>query len=287
MGQQAPTLAEAVREAAEAVRRRCQARPLIGLVLGSGLGRLAEHVESPCAIPFGDIPHHPQATVRGHLGDVVFGSLEGVSVGVWRGRVHYYEGGSMAAVAFPIRLLHALGGRAVVLTNAAGGLNESFRPGDLMVVVDHISLASMVGHSPLRGTEQSEGNDCFVDLSEAYDAELRDIATRAADAAGFGLWQGVYAMVAGPHYETPAEARLLRRLGADAVGMSTVPEVIVARQLGMRVAAISAITNVLLGRRARASPSHTAVLQVAERAEPRLTSLVAGMLPTVAKVLQQ
>jgi purine-nucleoside phosphorylase len=276
---------EAVRAAAEAVRGRCHAQPLIGLVLGSGLGDVAEPVEAACVIPFRDIPHHPQATVAGHAGEVVFGRLGGVSVAVWRGRAHYYEGYSMADVAFPMRLLHELGGQAVILTNAAGGLNESFQAGELMMVVDHISLASMVGHNPLRGTEQ--GNEPFVDLCGAYDGEFRGLAWHAAEAAGVTLREGVYVMVAGPNYETPAEARLLRQLGADAVGMSTASEVIVARQLNMRVAAISAITNVLLGPRAKNGTSHAAVLEAAEQAKPRLRTVVLGMLPPMARALQR
>jgi purine-nucleoside phosphorylase len=274
----------AVRSAVQAVRARSAARPLVGLVLGSGLGDLADHVEGACVIPFSDIPHHPAATVVGHAGQVAFGRLEHVEVAVWRGRIHFYEGRSMAEVGFPIRLLHALGARALVLTNAAGGLNESFLPGDVMLITDHINLPGLVGHNPLRAQDPGR-EERFVDLANAYDREFRALALRAAAAGGFTLRQGVYAMAAGPSYETPAEARMLRLLGADAVGMSTAPEVIVARQLGLRVVAVSAITNVLLGPAAAASTSHSDVVTTAEQLKPRLTALVRGMLSAMSQVL--
>jgi purine-nucleoside phosphorylase len=274
----------AVRSAVHVLRTRCAARPLVGLILGSGLGDLADQVEGGCVIPFADIPHHPTATVPGHAGQVIFGRLEGVEVAVWRGRIHFYEGRSMAEVGLPIRLLHALGARALVLTNAAGGLNDAFLSGDLMLITDHINLPGLVGHNPLRGPNPGR-EERFIDLAHAYDPDLRALALRVAAAGGLTLRQGVYAMAAGPSYETPAEARMLRLLGADAVGMSTAPEVIVARQLGLRVVALSAITNVLLGPAAAAGTSHAEVVAAAERLKPRLAALVRGMLSSMGQVL--
>jgi purine-nucleoside phosphorylase len=276
-------LEAAVLAAAAAIRTRYQLQPLVGLVLGSGLGDFAREVDSSCAISFAEIPHHPAATVAGHDGNVVLGLIGSMPVAVWRGRVHFYEGSSMAEVGFPVRVLGALGARAVVLTNAAGGLNESFKSGDLMVLTDHVNLPGLVGHNPLRGWDGTDQR--FLDLSEAYDPELRQLALRAGQQVGVPLVQGVYAMVAGPNYETPAEARLLRQLGADAVGMSTAPEVIVARQVGLRVVALSAITNILLGPSAGGPPSHAEVLASAERLKPRLTRLLSGMLSSMAEVL--
>jgi purine-nucleoside phosphorylase len=278
------SLDAALGAASSYVRSRFPRRPLVGIVLGSGLGDLADQVRSPCVIPFGDIPNHPRATAAGHTGQLVLGSLEGVEVAVWRGRAHFYEGCSMAEVGFPIRLLDRLGGRAVILTNAAGALNESFMVGDLMLLTDHINLPGLVGHNPLRG-EQPPGAQRFVDLIGAYDAELRRLALAAAERVGQLVQQGVYVMVAGPSYETAAEARLLRRLGADAVGMSTVPEVIVSRQLGLRVAALSAITNVLLGSASAGAASHAEVLAAAETLEPRFAALVRGMLAGMSEAL--
>ena len=273
-----------VRSAVHAIRARCAARPLVGLVLGSGLGELADQVQDAHVIPFADIPDHPTVTVSGHAGEVVFGTLERIEVAVWRGRIHFYEGRSMAQVGFPIRLLHALGARALVLTNAAGGLNETFVSGDLMLITDHINLPGLVGHNPLRGPNPYPA-ERFIDLANAYDRELHALALRVAAASGFTLRQGVYAMAAGPSYETPAESRMLRLLGADAVGMSTAPEVVVARQLGLRVVAVSAITNVLLGP-ATAGTSHAEVLTAAERLKPRLAALVRGMLSSMGQVLE-
>jgi len=277
----------ALRAAAGVIHSRCPRRPLVGIVLGSGLGQLADQVESPCVISFADIPHHPRATAAGHAGRLVLGSLEGVDVAVWSGRAHFYEGWSMAEVGFPVRLLHRLGGRAIILTNAAGGLNESFAPGDLMVLSDHINLPGLVGHHPLRGSEQPPEAECFVDLAGAYDADFRRLALAAAERHGHPVRQGVYAMVAGPSYETAAEARLLRQLGADAVGMSTVPEVIVARQLGLRVAAFSAITNMQLGPAGARPTSHAEVLAAAETLEPRFVAIVRGVLAGMTEVLRR
>lgn len=278
------SLPEALRAAAQAVQDRCGLVPRVGLVLGSGLGDLADELDDACALAFRDIPHHPQATVAGHAGELVLGRLESVAVAVWRGRAHFYEGRTMAEVAFPARLLRELGGRALILTNAAGGLNESFRAGDLMLVADHLNLPGLMGHNPLRGNEADSLGERFVDLAEIYDGDLRRLAARVAQRLGLELQQGVYAMVAGPNYETPAEARMLRLLGADAVGMSTAPEAVAARQVGLRVAAISTITNVILGG-PTGGTSHAEVLAAAEAAKPRLGALIRGMLSDMDEVL--
>lgn len=256
----------------------------MGLILGSGLGQLADEIESPCVIPFAEIPNHPLAAVEGHQGQLVLGSLESVPVALWRGRVHFYEGWSMAEIGFPIRLMRQLGARVAILTNAAGGLNESFASGDLMLLTDHLNLPGLAGHNPLRGPHEPSFGERFVDLSATYDARLLRLAEDVAQQRGFGLQKGVYVMVAGPSYETPAEARLLRQLGADAVGMSTVPEAVVARQVGLRVLAVSAITNVLLGP-SGSGPSHAEVLATTAELRPRLSALIRGILSRVTEAL--
>lgn len=220
--------------------------------------------------------------VRGHGGQVVFGSVGDVPVVLWQGRVHFYEGRSLAEVVLPIRLMAALGVEVAILTNAAGGLNPAFEPGDLMLIVDHINLPGLAGHHPLRG--RAADAEMFIDLNQAYDPGLRALAVRAAAEVRVPLREGVYAMVGGPSYETPAEARLLRLLGADAVGMSTVPEVIVARQLGLRVLGLSAITNVLPS--SAGGPTHAEVLAMAERMRPRFTALLRVVLTRLPEALE-
>jgi purine-nucleoside phosphorylase len=264
-------------EAAAFLRARFPLAPRVGVLLGSGLGDFAEQVQSATVIPLADIPFHPNPTVMGHAGILVFGNLEGVNVAVWKGRSHFYEGRSMGEIGFPIWLLARLGGSHLILTNAAGGLAERLKPGDLMVLNDHINLPGLCGHNPLRGNEVLCEGDRFVDLSNAYDPGLRQLALETAAAEGFTTHEGVYAMVGGPNYETRAEARLLRQLGADAVGMSTVPETIVARQVGLRVVAISAITNALLAPDEQGT-SHQDVLRQADRLKPRLATLVKGIV---------
>jgi purine-nucleoside phosphorylase len=246
---------------------------------------LADDVERPTIIPYAQLPDHPTTEVPGHEGELVLGWLNGVAVAVWRGRAHFYEGWSMADLAFPVRLLHVLGGTAVLLTNAAGGLSPDLASGDLMVFSDHIFLPGLAGHNPLRGLAATDERPRFVGLAEPYDPELRALAGQVAIREGIRMREGVYAMVAGPNYETRAEGELLRRLGADAVGMSTVPEVIVARQLGLKVVALSAITNMVLGPRATEA-THDGVLTEIERIRPRLRRLVRGILGGMAEVLR-
>jgi purine-nucleoside phosphorylase len=270
---------QTLQAAVDLVRARSSLRPRVALILGSGLGELADRVATPVRVPFADLPGHPQPTVVGHAGEIVLGRFAGVPIVVWRGRVHFYEGCTMGQVAYPVRLAQRLGAEVLILTNAAGGLNEQFMPGDLMLVEDHLNLPGLVGHNPLRGPHDPADGERFVDLTAAYDPDLRRLAEESARQLGFVLRRGVYAMVAGPHYETPAEGRLLRILGADAVGMSTVPEVVVARQAGLRVVAISAITNAVLP--PAAATSHAEVLDVAERLVPRFSALLLALLAAI------
>ncbi len=265
-------------EAAAAVASRGAPAPRVALILGSGLGDLADQVQSPTVVPYREIPHFPVSTVEGHAGELVLGCLEGVQVAAMRGRVHYYEGYSLQRVAFPVRVMRRLGAEVLVVTNACGGLNEAFETGDLMVLTDHLNLLGMAGLSPLRGAHEPELGVRFLDMLGAYDPELRAVALRVAAANGVTLREGVYAMVGGPAYETMAEIRFLQRGGADAVGMSTVPEVLVARHEKMRVLGISAITDMAVGKGATSEISHADVLAAAERIKPRFATLVKGVL---------
>ncbi|MCL5026987.1 MAG: purine-nucleoside phosphorylase [Chloroflexi bacterium] len=263
--------------AVEAVRSRRALAPAVGLVLGSGLGDLAREVVDAIRVPYGEIPGFPKVGVAGHAGVLSLGTLEGAPVAVMEGRPHFYECGQMAQVAFPIRLLHALGCEALIVTNAAGGLNPDLRPGDLMLIADHICWPALVGGSPLM--EEVDGGG-FVDMAGAYDAGLRSIAGRVAEEHGVAFRQGVYAQVGGPQYETPAEVRLLRAAGADAVGMSTAAEVIVARQLGMRVLGVSCITNAA-GH--AGGVSHAEVLERGHAAAERLCVVIRGVVAALVR----
>lgn len=255
------------------------------MILGTGLGDLADEVESPIVLPYAMIPHHPRPTVEGHAGELVVGTLEGVEVAVWRGRVHLYEGWSMEEISFGVRVAQRLGAGALFLTNAAGGLNPAFTSGDLMLIRDHINLPGLVGHSPLWGLNDPSLGPRFLDMSGAYDAALAGLAIEAGRRVGQPLREGVYAMVAGPSYETPAEGRLLRLLGADAVGMSTVPEVLVAAQVGLRVVALSAITNMVALAPGTVATSHAEVLATAARVKTRFSLQMRAMLAAMRTAL--
>ncbi len=279
----APGLAELVGEAAESVRARAGVvRPRVGLILGSGLGDLADEIEEPTAVPYREIPHFAVSTVHGHAGELVLGNLCGTPVAAMRGRVHFYEGYSLHEVTFPVRVMKQLGAEALIVTNAAGGLNESFRTGDLMLLTDHLNIMGMAGQSPLRGPNDETLGVRFLDMLHAYDPDLRSTAHRVAQQSGFKAQEGVYAMVGGPAFETMAEIRFLQFAGADAVGMSTIPEVIIARHGGMRVLGISAITDMAVGAGAVSEISHTEVLAAAEEIKPRLSALVRGVLSALA-----
>jgi purine-nucleoside phosphorylase len=270
----------AIQDAVRFLRRRADSAAAIGIVLGSGLGTLASQVEEAVGVPYDAIPHFPTSTVRGHASRLVFGRLQGKSVVVMQGRFHYYEGYTMQEVTFPIRVLQGLGITALVVTNAGGGLNPRFRVGDLMLIRDVINL---MGDNPLRGPNDERLGPRFPSVRNLFSTEMMRAARAAARCEGIPLRSGVYAGVSGPSYETAAEVRMLRALGADAVGMSTVPEVLVARHAGIaNILGISCITNVETGRplpaRQAAPVSHEAVLAVAARAERRLTTLLAGVI---------
>ncbi len=262
--------------------------PAIGVVLGSGLGAVADAVSATVVIPYADIPHFPQSTVEGHSGRIVCGMLAGVPVIVMQGRVHYYEGYTPLQVTFPIRVLGALGLRAVVLTNAAGGIAENYRVGQLVLLGDHIN---MMGWNPLLGPNEPRfgfrpGSGLrFFDMTEAYSEPLRALARQTAEEEGFTLEEGVYLATAGPSFETPAEVRAFRALGATLVGMSTVPETLVARHMGIEVLGISCVTNLAAG----LSPtplSHQEVTETGRQVESRLAALLQRLAPKIAAHLE-
>lgn len=264
-------------EAATLVRSRTPLRPAVGVVLGSGLGAFADALEEAAVLPFGEIPHFPASTVDGHRGALVVGLCRGVPVAVMKGRVHFYEGYRLDEVVFPVRVLGRLGVRALVLTNAAGAINPAFAPGDLMVIEDHVNLLG----NPLLGRNEDALGPRFPDMSEAYDRRLRDALEAAGRAAGARVHRGVYVAMTGPSYETPAEIRMARVLGADAVGMSTVPEVIAARHMGMRVAGLSCLTNMAAGVSDRAL-DHAEVLETGERTKAALLEVLARVVAEAA-----
>ena len=271
-------------QAADYIRQRTRHRPQVGLVLGSGLNPLADSVQAAESIPYHDIPHFPQPTVEGHVGRLVLGQLAGAAVMVMQGRAHYYEGYSIHQVVFPIRVMQVLGIETLIVTNAAGGLNPAFHAGELMLISDHINLMGMAGLNPLLGPNDPELGPRFPDMSQAYDLELRRLARQVAREGKIPLHEGVYIGLGGPSFETPADVRFLRLIGADAVGMSTVPEVTVARHGKLRVLGVSGISNVL---QTEAQPgqetSHEEVLLAGQQIVPRLTALILGVLAHLAK----
>jgi purine-nucleoside phosphorylase len=264
-------------EAAEAVRARVKRLPTVGLVLGSGLGGLAEALEDADVIPVAEIPYWPPSTVQGHSGRLLVGQLEGQTVLVQQGRAHYYEGHSLQQVTLPIRVMQLLGIKVLIVTNAAGAVHPDFRPGDVMLITDHINFMGMAGQSPLRGPNDPALGVRFPDMSVAYDRDLRATALAVAEAAGVKLQQGVYVCLGGPSFETPADLRFLRALGVDAVGMSTVPEVTVARHGGLRVLGFSGISNAA-NLDGNTTTTHEEVLAAGETLVPKLTALVRGVL---------
>jgi purine-nucleoside phosphorylase len=272
------SLAYRVREAASSVRGRLPITPRVGIILGSGLGPLADEVQDPTVVPYAEIPHFAVSTVSGHAGQLVGGTLEGVPVAVLRGRVHFYEGYSLQQVTFPVRTLRRLGADLLIITNAAGGLNPSYRAGDLMALTDHINLPGLAGQNPLIGSDEPELGVRFLDMTDQYDGALRARALELGAELNVRIHQGVYVVVAGPSFETRAELLYLRLIGADAVGMSTVPEVIVARHERMRVLGISVITNTADPDAVVADVSHEGVLSVAERAGTGLAAIIRGIL---------
>ncbi|MCD6310429.1 MAG: purine-nucleoside phosphorylase [Candidatus Eremiobacteraeota bacterium] len=261
-------LVEKIRAAEDFIRTKYESKIDLGLILGSGLGHLADEIKDPVIIQSHEIPYFPRSTVEGHEGLFILGDLEGKKVATMKGRIHYYEGYSMKDITFPVRVFNALGAKALIVTNACGGINLDFEPGDIMIIRDHINF---MGNNPLLGEHDPEMGVRFLDLTDAYDRELSDMALSAGADLGIPLREGVYLAVSGPCYETMAEIEFIRRIGADAVGMSTVPETIVARQGGMKVLGISCITDVI---REGGSISHEEVLAVAEKTRPRFQALV-------------
>ncbi|MFO7322957.1 MAG: purine-nucleoside phosphorylase [Chloroflexota bacterium] len=270
--------------AARVIRERTSLEPRIGLVLGSGLGHLADTLVDADVVPYRDIPGWPQSTVEGHRGELVLGMLEGQPVVVQRGRAHFYEGYTPQQVTFPVRVMRELGVTTLILTNAAGGLNPDFHVGDVMLINDHINFVGMAGNNPLMGPNDPELGQRFIGMSQTYDRKLRQEAHRAASEAGITLREGVYVCLSGPTFETPAEVRMLRMLGGDAVGMSTVHEVLVARHGGMRVLAFSGITNLAIDRLdAGADANHEEVLEAGRLIVPRLEAILRGVLRNMAE----
>lgn len=264
----------AIRTAADYIRARIDGLTEIGLVLGSGWGDFAAQVENPVHIPYAEVPGFPCAGVAGHAGEWVIGEIAGKKVAVMSGRFHYYEGHDMKTVTLPVRVMQKLGVKTLILTNAAGGINGEFEVGDLMLISDHIS---MTGTSPLFGPNSEELGPRFPDMTHAYDRDLRFLAHLVANGQHFRLREGVYAQMPGPCYETPAEIRMLRVLGADAVGMSTVPEVIAARHGGMKVMGLSCITNMAAG--VLDTPlSHGEVMEASRKAAGRVKAFLEEMI---------
>lgn len=253
---------------------RVSSKPELGIILGSGLGAFADLVKDKVTISYKDIPHFPVSTVEGHAGQLVFGKVEEREVVIMQGRFHYYEGYTMQEVTFPVRAMQVLGVTGLIVTNAAGGINQEFRPGDLIIIKDHLN---MLGDNPLRGSNLSNLGPRFPDLSDAYNSEWRKRALSIMQEYGIHPHEGVYAAMSGPSYETPAEIRHLRVSGADMVGMSTVPEVIVANHGGLKVLGISCVTNMAAGILPQ-KLSHAEVMETAERVEKKFVDFVQGLL---------
>jgi purine-nucleoside phosphorylase len=248
--------------------------PELGVILGSGLGAFADFVEEKVVIPYKDIPHFPISTVEGHAGQLVFGQVEGRKIVVMQGRFHFYEGYTMQEVTFPIRVMQVLGVTGLIVTNAAGGINSEFNPGDLIVIKDHLN---MMGDNPLRGANLSSIGPRFPDLSDAYNKGWRQKALGIAEKFGVKPQEGVYAAMSGPNYESPAEIRFLRTIGADMIGMSTVPEVIVANHGGMKVLGISCVTNMAAGILDQ-KLNHVEVMETASRIEKQFVHFVQALV---------
>ncbi|MCA9916489.1 MAG: purine-nucleoside phosphorylase [Anaerolineales bacterium] len=271
--------AKQVETAAQTIRQRTKYQPTIGLVLGSGLNDLANSIQNPDIIPYEEIPGWPRSTVVGHSGRLVIGTLEGQTVLAQQGRAHFYEGYDMEQITLPVRVMQALGIKTLIVTNAAGGINANFSPGDLMLITDHINFLGMAGLNPLRGPNDDRIGPRFMDMIGTYDKELGKLARETAVANNFTLQEGTYAYVAGPSFETPAELRFLRTVGADAVGMSTVPTVVIARHAGLRIMGISSITNMAVpDPKPGTVLDHEEVMEMGKQIVPRLTALLRGIL---------
>lgn len=268
---------EQIDQVADRIRERTKVKPRVGMILGSGLGPLADEVSGGDRFPNQEIEGWPASTVEGHSGQLVFGELEGQSVFIMQGRAHYYEGYSMALIGLPIRVMQRLGVEIMIVTNSAGAVNPNFTPGDLMILSDHINLMGMAGLTPLRGPNLEEFGPRFPDMSQAYDRELIALAEGICQAENVPYHKGVYVCLAGPSFETPADLRFLKGAGVDAVGMSTVPEVTVARHGGMRVLGVSGISN-KANLDGETITTHEEVLEASDVIVPRMTTLVKGVL---------
>src|SRR5215472_12410703 len=269
-------------EAADFIRKKIKFQPRIALVLGSGLGGFADDLTEKTVVPYSQIPHFPSTSAIGHAGNLVVGKMSDVSVAAMQGRVHYYEGYSLQRVTFPMRVFFRLGIKAVMLTNAAGGIGSQLKQGCLVVLKDHINL---LGSNPLIGPDDERFGLRFFDMTEAYAADFRRMAMEEGRRLGIDIFEGVYAAVTGPSYETPAEIRFLRTIGADTVGMSTVPEVIVARHSDMKVLAISCVTNLAAGISSQPI-NHLEVLETGERVRGQFVALLKALLPRMAASLE-
>lgn len=269
-------------EAVSAIRTFTKREPKIGLILGSGLGDLAESVDPADRIGYADIPHWPKSTIMGHKGRLVMGDLEGKPVIIMQGRSHYYEGYPIEKIGFPVRVMIRMGIEFLIVTNAAGAINPDFLPGEVMLINDHISLMAMAGENPLRGPNIDEFGERFPDMSQPYDTELLDFAHQAAKENGIKPYEGVYVCLAGPSFESPADLRFLRTIGADAVGMSTVPEVIVARHAKIRVLGISGISN-KANLDGSTTTTHEEVLEAGKVLVPKLDAIIRGVLDQIGR----
>ncbi|GAC1425881.1 MAG: purine-nucleoside phosphorylase [Ktedonobacteraceae bacterium] len=278
-------LYDQVIEATTALQVHATAKPMVGLILGSGLGELADEIENAVVIPYTEIPHFAHSTVVGHAGRLVLGMLDDVQVVAMQGRFHFYEGYSLQEVTFPVRVMRMLGAQVLLASNAAGGVNPIYNPGDFMLLRDHISIPGLAGANPLMGANEERFGERFPPLAKAYDRALLNLAHSVAERyLELTVHEGVYTMVAGPSYETGAELRFLRAIGTDAVGMSTVPEVIVARHMGMRVLGMSLITNTATGDESE-EVNHAEVLAAGEAARQAFAVLMRGVIREVPGLL--
>lgn len=268
---------EQIDETADAIRARTSYKPRVGLILGSGLNSLADSVQNADIIPYADLPNWPRSTVHGHAGKLVIGELEGQTVFVMQGRVHYYEGYSMSQITLPVRVMLRLGLEMMVVTNAAGGIDPGFVPGDVMLITDNLNLVGMAGANPLMGPNIDELGPRFPDMSQSYDPELMGIARKVAGENSIPLREGVYVGLSGPSFESPADLRFLHAVGANAVGMSTVPEVIVARHGGLRVLGFSGISN-KANLDGSTVTTHEEVIEAGKVITPKIETILRGVL---------
>lgn len=273
------TLAQ-IDEAAQAIKNQISVQPVVGIILGSGLNGLADSVQNPVRIPYSSIPNFPVSTVHGHVGQFVIGELEGRPVLVMQGRIHYYEGYTMGQVTLPVRVMQRMNIPSMIVTNAAGGVHPDFQPGDVMLITDQLNLMGMSGLNPLMGPNLDEIGTRFPDMSQPYDREYCDLARKVAKENGITLREGVYAGLSGPSFESPADLRFLRLAGADAVGMSTVPEVIIARHGNMRVLGLSGVSN-KANLDGSTITTHEEVIEAGKVITPKVEKIIRAILPQI------